>query len=106
MIQANDVTYIELGDDGREICQDCYGSAILDTKSFESLIEKCHEFYKSMNMEIGNNVPFFLVDSSEMAQVTTQIDQDNPFEVNFKIIDDIYFYLFISMYSFSFIFFW
>ncbi|KAH7517886.1 hypothetical protein FEM48_Zijuj09G0111700 [Ziziphus jujuba var. spinosa] len=36
-LKASHVTYIELGD-GREICQDCCGSAILDTKSFESLI--------------------------------------------------------------------
>ncbi|XP_048337543.2 protein DA1-related 1 [Ziziphus jujuba] len=82
-LKASHVTYIELGD-GREICQDCCGSAILDTKSFESLVRKCHEFYKSMNMEIDNDIPFFLVDSSEMAKLTIQIDQDNPFETTYQ----------------------
>lgn len=76
-MQVFDATYIDLDDEGRVICQDCYPSAVLDMNAYECLVRKCHKFFESLNMQIPMDydyIPFFLVDTPGMMQLCSVVN--------------------------------
>ncbi|KAH0980856.1 hypothetical protein GBA52_008033 [Prunus armeniaca] len=68
--------YVNLGD-GRKLCSDCYSIAILDPGKCNRLIEKMHEFYKELNLEVDKDIPILLVDKDYMdkRQVSNMTDK-------------------------------
>ncbi|CAB4299575.1 unnamed protein product [Prunus armeniaca] len=57
--------YVNLGN-GCKLCSDCYSIAILDPSKCNRLIEKMHEFYKELNLEVDKDIPILLVDKDYM----------------------------------------
>lgn len=69
-LKTSDVTYINLGD-GRETCLDCYSTAIFDIRQCEPLlVNKCHEFFHTLDIDLPYDVRVFLVDTIEMARLS------------------------------------
>ena len=65
MQEARDIEYLNLGD-SRMICSKCCSIAIKDSEEFKPIIENVHNFYESLNLKFGREVPILLVDGSEM----------------------------------------
>lgn len=82
-LKTSDVTYINVGD-GREICLDCYSTAIVDIRQCEPLmIHKCHEFFRTLNLDLPDDVRVFLVDKKEMDRLNCE-QEPTPFGLPFK----------------------
>lgn len=87
-LKTSDVTYINLGD-GREICPDCCSTAIFDIGQCEHhMIPKCHEFFRTLNMDIPDNIPVFLVDTKEMTRLSCEQGIHTPFGISLAADDD------------------
>lgn len=87
-LKTIDVTYINLGD-GRKICPDCYSTAIFDIRQCEHyMIPKCHEFFRTLNMDIPDDIPVFLVDTKEMTRLSCEQGTPTPFGISLAADDD------------------
>ncbi|KAJ9703356.1 hypothetical protein PVL29_004938 [Vitis rotundifolia] len=55
------IRYLSL-DDGRKLCLECLGSAIMDTLECQPLYLEIQEFYEGLNMKVEQQIPLLLVE--------------------------------------------
>ncbi|KAI4386725.1 hypothetical protein MLD38_004633 [Melastoma candidum] len=72
--QARDARYATLND-GRVICSECLGTAVLDPEDFSRIYLEVKEFYKSLDMDIEEQISIKLVDKFEMEKETKKAEK-------------------------------
>lgn len=60
-MEPRETKYVAL-EDGRKLCLECLDSAIMDTNECQPLHLEIQEFYRSLNMEVEQQVPLLLVE--------------------------------------------
>ncbi|XP_073010810.1 protein DA1-related 1-like [Typha latifolia] len=60
-MERRDAEYVTL-DDGRNLCLECLGSAVMDTSECQPLYLDIQEFFEGLNMKIQQQVPMLLVE--------------------------------------------
>lgn len=48
--------------DGRSLCMECLGSAVMDTGECQPLYHSIRDYYEGMNMKLEQQIPMLLVE--------------------------------------------
>lgn len=48
--------------DGRSLCMECLGSAVMDTGECQPLYHSIRDYYEGMNMKLDQQIPMLLVE--------------------------------------------
>ncbi|GMI82577.1 DA (large in Chinese) 1 [Hibiscus trionum] len=60
-MEPQNTGYVALND-GRKLCLECLGSAVMDTRDCQPLYRDIQEFYEGLNMKVEQQVPLLLVE--------------------------------------------
>ncbi|PWZ07012.1 Protein DA1-related 2 [Zea mays] len=59
--EPRNTKYMSLGD-GRSLCMECLGSAVMDTGECQPLYHSIRDYYEGMNMKLDQQIPMLLVE--------------------------------------------
>ncbi|XP_062216096.1 LIM domain-containing protein HDR3 [Phragmites australis] len=60
-MEPRNTNYMSLGD-GRSLCMECLGSAVMDTGECQPLYHSIRDYYEGMNMKLDQQIPMLLVE--------------------------------------------
>ncbi|AQL07761.1 Protein DA1-related 2 [Zea mays] len=60
-MEPRNTKYMSLGD-GRSLCMECLGSAVMDTGECQPLYHSIRDYYEGMNMKLDQQIPMLLVE--------------------------------------------
>ncbi|KAK8988938.1 hypothetical protein V6N11_030310 [Hibiscus sabdariffa] len=60
-MEPQNTGYVALND-GRKLCLECLGSAVMDTRDCQPIYQDIQEFYEGLNMKVEQQVPLLLVE--------------------------------------------
>ncbi|TVU49909.1 hypothetical protein EJB05_01251 [Eragrostis curvula] len=68
-MEPRNMKYMSLGD-GRSLCMECLGSAVMDTGECQSPYHSIRDYYEGMNMKLEQQIPMLLVQRQALNEAT------------------------------------